>query len=89
MGTVTAVGGGTLRDVMTGQVPTILTSGLYAIPALIGATVAMVAAFLPQGSVAGITLSVTAAGIYFGIRLMGIRFKLSAPVARAHRETDD
>ncbi|WP_198645788.1 TRIC cation channel family protein [Staphylococcus chromogenes] len=35
VGTVTAVGGGTIRDVMIGRIPTVLRSELYAIPALI------------------------------------------------------
>lgn len=38
VGTVTAVGGGTIRDVLIGRIPTVLRSELYAIPALIGAT---------------------------------------------------
>ena len=37
VGTITAVGGGTIRDVMIGRIPTVLRSELYAIPALIGA----------------------------------------------------
>lgn len=39
VGTVTAVGGGTIRDVLIGRIPTVLRSELYAIPALIGAPV--------------------------------------------------
>ena len=42
LGALTGVGGGTLRDVMVRQVPSVLSSGLYAIPALIGATAAVV-----------------------------------------------
>src|SRR6185437_8358299 len=41
LGTVIAVGGGTIRDVLVRRVPTVLTSGLYAIPALIGAAIAV------------------------------------------------
>lgn len=33
LGAVTAVGGGTLRDIMVARVPTVLRSGLYAIAA--------------------------------------------------------
>ncbi|WP_432491493.1 trimeric intracellular cation channel family protein [Kineococcus auxinigenes] len=40
LGALTAVGGGTMRDVLVRQVPTILTGGLYAIPALLGAAAA-------------------------------------------------
>src|SRR5512135_1847288 len=39
LGAITGVGGGTARDVLVRQVPTVLTSGLYAIPALFGAAV--------------------------------------------------
>ena len=42
LGAVTAVGGGTIRDVMVRRVTTV-TSGLYAIPALIGAAIAVTA----------------------------------------------
>src|SRR3954454_14431100 len=37
LGAITGVGGGTLRDVLIRQVPSVLSSGLYAVPALIGA----------------------------------------------------
>jgi uncharacterized membrane protein YeiH len=41
MGTLTAVGGGMVRDVLAGRVPVVLRSELYATPALVGATVAV------------------------------------------------
>lgn len=41
LGTVTGVGGGTLRDVLIRKVPSVLSSGLYAIPALVGAALAV------------------------------------------------
>lgn len=37
LGAITGVGGGTVRDVLVRRVPTVLTSGLYAIPDLVGA----------------------------------------------------
>ena len=43
LGTITGVGGGMLRDVLLREVPTVLREGLYAIPALLGATVLVVA----------------------------------------------
>src|SRR5918911_2761262 len=46
LGTITGVGGGTVRDVLVGQIPTVLRSGLYAIPALMGATIIVVASQL-------------------------------------------
>jgi len=42
MGMVTAVGGGMLRDVLTGRAPVIFRSELYATPALVGGTIAVV-----------------------------------------------
>jgi uncharacterized membrane protein YeiH len=42
LGVITGVGGGVIRDVLVGQVPTILRRGeLYAIPALAGASIAV------------------------------------------------
>src|SRR6185503_6360808 len=43
LGAVTGVGGGTVRDVLIRQVPGVLSSGLYAIPALVGAALVVVA----------------------------------------------
>src|SRR4051794_21843347 len=39
LGALTGVGGGTLRDVLVREIPAVLSSGLYAIPALMGALV--------------------------------------------------
>src|ERR671928_1442629 len=39
LGAITGVGGGTVRDVLIRQIPSVLSSGLYAIPALVGAAV--------------------------------------------------
>jgi uncharacterized membrane protein YeiH len=76
LGMVTAVGGGLIRDVMIGRIPTILRSELYAIPALIGAGCAVTAAGLGhQGTVAVLG----SAAVCFVIRLVGIRFDLDAP----------
>lgn len=41
VGTVTAIGGGVLRDVLVNDVPGVLTRELYAVSALVGATTAM------------------------------------------------
>src|SRR3954453_9667421 len=46
LGAITGVGGGTLRDVLIRRVPSVLSSGLYAIPALVGATATVVVAEL-------------------------------------------
>src|SRR3954451_2684850 len=46
LGAITGVGGGTLRDVLIRRIPSVLSSGLYAIPALLGAAVTVGAAEL-------------------------------------------
>ena len=42
MGMVTAIGGGMVRDVLAGRVPIVFRSELYATPALVGASIAVV-----------------------------------------------
>jgi uncharacterized membrane protein YeiH len=79
LGAVTGVGGGTLRDVLIRQVPSVLSSGLYAIPALVGAAVAVVAATGGVNQVLGAPVALGAAGICFVIRMIGLHFKLDAP----------
>jgi uncharacterized membrane protein YeiH len=78
LGAVTAVGGGTIRDILVRQVTTILTSGLYAIPALIGAAIAVTAV---RTGVYGVPAALGAAAACFLIRLAGIRYNLNAPIA--------
>ena len=76
LGTITAVGGGTLRDALIGQIPSVLRTGLYAVPALVGATLAVGADLV---GVFGWLAAITAAGACFLTRLVGIRFRLNAP----------
>ncbi len=77
LGALTGVGGGTLRDVLVQQVPSVLSSGLYAIPALIGATAAVVLTLL---DVHGPATAVGAAALCFLIRMVGVHYDLSAPL---------
>ena len=76
LGTITAVGGGTLRDVLVRRVPTVLSSELYAIPAAVGAAVVVVAARLGVG---GEVWALVGAGACLAIRLLGLRFRIDAP----------
>lgn len=77
LGTITAVGGGTLRDTLMGQLPSVLSTGFYAVPALVGATIAVLTAEL---GVDRLGASITAAGVCLLIRLLGVRFSLNAPL---------
>jgi uncharacterized membrane protein YeiH len=80
LGAVTAVGGGTIRDVLVRRVPTVLTSGssLYAIPALVGAAIVVTAV---RTGVYGVPTALGAAVACFVIRAAGIRYNINAPVA--------
>jgi uncharacterized membrane protein YeiH len=76
LGVVTAVGGGTIRDVLIGQIPTVLRSELYAIPALVAAAITVAAIHL---NVYGLPAALAAAAVCFIIRMLGVHFGLNAP----------
>ena len=76
LGTITAVGGGTLRDVLIREIPSVLTSGLYAIPALVGAVLVVCA---DAWGVAEVPAALVAAGACFAIRMVGVRYDINAP----------
>ncbi len=79
LGTVTGVGGGTIRDVVIRRVPTVLSSGLYAIPAACGATLTALAL---EFHFYGGAIAVAAAAVCFTVRMLGVRFNLNVPVSR-------
>ena len=80
VGGITAVGGGTIRDVLIRRVPSVLSSGLYAIPAIIGATAVVLAREL---GASGPAVTIGAAALCFVIRMVGVRFDLNAPAPLA------
>jgi uncharacterized membrane protein YeiH len=79
LGAITAVGGGTLRDVLIRQVPSVLSSGLYAIPALVGAALLVIAERAGIQHVLGAPAALCGAAVCFLIRLAGLHFRLEAP----------
>jgi uncharacterized membrane protein YeiH len=76
LGAVTAVGGGTLRDVLVRRVPAVLQSGLYAIPAIIGAAITVATI---RTVVFGPVAAIAAAAVCFLVRMVGVRYDLNAP----------
>jgi uncharacterized membrane protein YeiH len=78
MGMLTGIGGGILRDVLSGRVPLVFRGELYATPALVGAAIAVLGeqAGLPTGVVA-----VPAALVCFGWRVLAVRRGWNAPTA--------
>jgi uncharacterized membrane protein YeiH len=86
VGGITGVGGGTLRDVLVPQVPAVLSSGLYAVPAIVGATVVVLAdVFDARGPVA----AVGAAAVCFAIRMLGVHFDVNAPFPPGRRRAEE
>jgi len=69
LGTITGVGGGTIRDMLLAQMPTVLRADVYATAALAG-SVAMVLSGrlgLPPALVA-----IVGGGVCFGLRLVSV-----------------
>ena len=86
LGVVTGVGGGTIRDTLVRQIPSVLRSDLYAIPALVAA--AIVVGTVSAG-VYGLPAALGAAAVCFVIRMLGVRFRINAPgPPRTARERD-
>jgi uncharacterized membrane protein YeiH len=85
LGAITGIGGGILRDVLLREVPTVLRHDLYAIPALLGAGVLVVAqqsgSDHPVFPVLGIVVCVA-------VRLAGLKYGVNVPVAPSERDAD-
>ncbi len=80
LGLATAAGGGVLRDVLANEVPSLLRwdRDLYAVPAIIGATVT--ALLLGAGALNATTMPLAAA-LAFLVRLLAMRYGWRAPRA--------
>lgn len=86
LGTITGVGGGTIRDTLVGKIPSVMSEGLYAIPALIGAAITVTAML---ADLYGVVAAVVAAVVCWLIRILGVSFKLNAPQPPGTRETNE
>lgn len=78
LGMLTGVGGGMLRDTLLAQIPTVLRSELYAVAALVGASVVVIGHVLNFHPTA---MAIAGAVLCFGIRLIAIRRGWRLPVA--------
>lgn len=76
LGAISGIGGGMLRDLILREVPRVLRSGLYAVPALIGSSVAVAA---PAGGSHSWVYAVLGAGACFTVRIAAMRWRLSLP----------
>jgi len=84
LGTFAFPWGGMLRDVLVREVPTVLRRELYAVPALIGATIVVVASVLDHRGAA-----IAGAMVCFLIRMVGLHFGLDLPTAPSERDKPD
>ncbi|EFL35008.1 membrane protein [Streptomyces viridochromogenes DSM 40736] len=86
LGMVTAVGGGVLRDVLANEVPSLLRwdRDLYAVPAIVGATMVVLCIRYDALSPLTSTLAVITA---FVLRLLAMRYHWRAPRAWHRRST--
>jgi uncharacterized membrane protein YeiH len=80
LGMLTGIGGGIARDVLLAEVPTVLRADLYAVAALLGAAIVVIASLmqLPSGPAA-----LVGAALCFGLRALAIRRGWQLPVAGA------
>jgi uncharacterized membrane protein YeiH len=79
LGTISGIGGGVIRDILSGRVPVVLRSEIYAIPAFLGAGIVVVAAALEYDA---LWVPFAAAITCFAIRLVAIRRGWNAPLPR-------
>ena len=78
IGGITGIGGGLLRDVLTGQVPEVLRRELYAVPALAGAGLVVL---LHEVGVLTTVTAWAAVALVFTTRVAAVVLDLNAPRA--------
>ena len=77
LGIVTAIGGGLLRDVLSGRQTLLMTRELYATPVLIGCTLyVMLLTWFPESRAVGALCCI---GVIFALRAAAIRWDLTVP----------
>lgn len=77
IGMLTAIGGGLGRDLLTGEIPVVLRREIYAVAALAGSIVVTLLSTYGRAT----TVPLTGAAVFvFGLRLISLRRRWSAPV---------
>ena len=85
LGAITGIGGGMLRDVLLNDVPTVLRHDLYAIPALLGAGVLVIA---QKNGSASLVFPVLGAAVCVSVRLVGLKYGVNVPIAPSERRKE-
>jgi uncharacterized membrane protein YeiH len=78
LGMLTGIGGGMVRDVLVGEIPTVLRKDLYALAALAGAGVVVAGPLLHLPPTAA---TIGGAALCFAMRLVAIRRRWALPTA--------
>lgn len=84
LGMLTGIGGGMARDMLVAEIPAVLRSELYAVTALLGATVVVVG-HIGQLPPTGVTIA--GALLCFGLRVVAIRHGWHLPTAKPPQAT--
>jgi uncharacterized membrane protein YeiH len=82
LGMLTGIGGGMARDILLAEIPTVLRADLYAVAALVGAAIVVIANVLQLPS--GVAALVGAA-LCFGLRVLAMKRGWHLPVAGTDR----
>lgn len=85
LGAITGVGGGMVRDLLLRQIPHVLRTDLYAVPALIGAAVLVAA---DRSGSASAVFPLLAAGVCIAIRLLAVHYRIGLPIAPSERRAE-
>ncbi|MGV7216616.1 trimeric intracellular cation channel family protein [Bradyrhizobium sp. UFLA05-112] len=78
LGMLTGIGGGVARDVLLAEIPVVLRAELYAVAALLGAAVVVIAAKLQLPSGPAVLVG---AALCFGLRIVAMKRGWKLPVA--------
>jgi uncharacterized membrane protein YeiH len=86
LGMLTGIGGGMMRDILLVEIPIVLRAELYAVAALAGAAVVVIANMLqlPSGPAA-----LVGAALCFGLRVLAIKHGWSLPVAGSRKHQSE
>ena len=78
LGMLTGIGGGMARDVLLAEIPIVLRSDLYAVAALAGAAIVVIANMVQLPSGAAVLVG---AALCFGLRVLAMKHHWQLPVA--------
>ncbi len=76
LGAITGIGGGMVRDILVNEIPEVLRGGLYAVPALLGASVVVTAAEAGSQNTAFPLLGMV---LCFTVRIVALRRDVNLP----------